>query len=151
MRRSCPLRPHFHSYSMIRAGVTQYSNFSTGWTAGVRFPTGAETLFSWPPRLGWLCGPHSILQNVYRDLFPQGWCGRSVNLTTHLHLVSRLWMHGATPSFPQCVVEHRDNFTFYYYFWWNMVWGGLLCKLGTIDKRWSSCLDGWRGTNIPSP
>jgi hypothetical protein len=39
-------------------------------------------------------------------------------LTTHLHLVPRSRMRGATPPLPQyvfmawCLVKHRDNFTF---------------------------------------
>jgi len=41
-----------------------------------------------------------------------------VKLITHLHLVQRLRMHGATPPLPQyvfmtwCSVKHRNNFTF---------------------------------------
>jgi len=40
-----------------------------------------------------------------------------VKLTTHLHVVPTLIMHGAIPSLPQyafmawCLVKHRDNFT----------------------------------------
>jgi hypothetical protein len=45
-----------------------------------------------------------------------------LNLTTHLHLVSRLRMRGAilplpnTPSWRDAQLKHRDNFTFTFTF-----------------------------------
>jgi hypothetical protein len=48
--------------------------------------------FSSPQRLGQLRGPPSLLSNGYRGLFPKGQSGRSVNLTTHNHLMPRLRM-----------------------------------------------------------
>jgi len=34
-------------------------------------------------------------------LFPRGWSGQSVELTTHLHLRQRLRLHGALLSLPR--------------------------------------------------
>jgi hypothetical protein len=52
-----------------------------------------------------------------RTVFPSGWRGRSVKLSTHLDLMPRLRMRGAIPPLPQyvfmawCLVKHRNNFT----------------------------------------
>jgi hypothetical protein len=46
-------------------------------------------IFSPPRRPDRLWGPPKPLSNGYRWLFPRGWSGRGVKLTTHLHLVAR--------------------------------------------------------------
>jgi len=60
--------------------------WATGWMIGV--PGGSWEFFSSPPRPGQLRGPPSLLPTVYYGLFPWGWSGRGVKLTTHLHLVT---------------------------------------------------------------
>jgi len=37
---------------------------------------------------------------IYEGLFPWGWNGRSVKLTTHVHLVPKSRMHGDIPPLP---------------------------------------------------
>jgi hypothetical protein len=59
-------------------------------------------------------GAHPV-SNRYRELFARRQSGRGVNLTTHLHLVSRLRMSGGIPLLPLYVRLHgldRDNLTF---------------------------------------
>jgi len=71
---------------------------------------------STPPRPGWFWGPAILVSNGYQ--------GRGVKLTTHLHLVPRLRLCGATHSLPQyafmawCSVKAQGQlyvFTFYAY------------------------------------
>jgi hypothetical protein len=45
----------------------------------------------------------SLLFSGYHELFPQGYSGHSVRMTTHLHLVLELKMIEAIPPFPQHV------------------------------------------------
>jgi hypothetical protein len=65
-------------------------------------------------------------------LFPWGYSGRSVKLTTHLHLVSRSRRRGNILPLPQyvfmvwCLVKHRDNFTFTFT---TVTVLGVLCKI----------------------
>jgi hypothetical protein len=64
-----------------------------------------------------LLGPASLLTKGYGRLFPRGYSGRCVKLTTHL-LLPTSRMCGAIPPPPQnvsmvwCLVKHRDNFIF---------------------------------------
>jgi hypothetical protein len=52
-------------------------------------PGRGKIFFFTPQRPDRLWGPPSLLSNGYRGIFPRGLCGRSVKLTTHLHLVPR--------------------------------------------------------------
>jgi hypothetical protein len=73
-----------------------------------------------PSRPERLSGPPGLLSNGYQGLFPCGWSGRGLKLTTHLHLVPRSkneWICTSTPQYgfmAWCSVkkEHRDNFSF---------------------------------------
>jgi len=47
-----------------------------------------------------LWGPPSLLPNGYRRLFPRRQSGRSVWLTTYIHLLPRLRIYGAIPPLP---------------------------------------------------
>jgi len=53
-----------------------------------------------PPRSDRLWGPISLLYNGYRGLLPRGQSNQGVNLTTHLHIVSRSIMCGAVSPLP---------------------------------------------------
>jgi hypothetical protein len=78
--------------------------------------SGRRFLFS--QRLDRPWDPCRLLSNGYRAFFPQCWFGRGVKLTTVLHLVPKLRMHGAilpTPPYffmSWCFIKHRDNFSF---------------------------------------
>jgi hypothetical protein len=48
-----------------------------------------ERFFSSPQHPDRLSGPPSLLSNAYLELFPLGYSGRSVKITTHLHIVPR--------------------------------------------------------------
>jgi hypothetical protein len=81
--------------------VSQYDYGSFGWMIGGSSPTKGWEFFSSPPRPDRLCGPTSLLFNVYQGLFPWGQSGRGVELTTHLHLVPRSRIRRTIPPFPQ--------------------------------------------------
>jgi hypothetical protein len=55
---------------------------------GVRVPV-LSIIFTSPCCPDRLWGQTSLLSNGYRGLFPRGYSGRSVKLTTHLQLVPR--------------------------------------------------------------
>ena len=69
--------------------------------------TGYTTFFSSPKRPDRLWHSPSLLFNRYL-VFSREKNGRGMKLTTHLHLVPRLRMSGATPLLPHGV--DRDNF-----------------------------------------
>jgi hypothetical protein len=52
-------------------------------------------------------GPPSLLSNGYQELFPWGWSGRGVKLTTHFHLVPRSRIRGAIPPLHQYAFTAR--------------------------------------------
>jgi hypothetical protein len=65
----------------------------------VRVPVGSKISSSLrrPDRL-W--GPRSLISNGYHGLFPRGWSGRDVKLTTHLQLVLRSRKCGSIHPLP---------------------------------------------------
>jgi hypothetical protein len=71
------------------------------------------------PRPDRLWGTASLQSNGCRALFPLGWSGRCLKLTTHLQLVPMLRKRGSVHPLPHTsswcsawLVKHRDNFTF---------------------------------------
>jgi len=73
-------------------------------------------------------GPPSLLSSGYQGLFPWGWSGRGLKLTTHFLLVPRSIMRGAIPLFSQYVlmawylVKNKNNkFTWLVEGYWGIV------------------------------
>jgi hypothetical protein len=66
---------------------------AVGWTVGIDSPHRRESSPSSPRHRRW--GSPSILCSWYRVLFPRWQSGRSVNLTSNLHMVLRLSVRGA--------------------------------------------------------
>jgi hypothetical protein len=64
------------------------AGFEISWTVGVRFTAEARD-FSSPQHPDWLWSPPSLPSNGNRRLFPWWYSGRSMKLTTNLHLVLR--------------------------------------------------------------
>jgi hypothetical protein len=107
-------------YSLIRR-VTNIRAEKPGTV--VRLP---HRIFS-PERPNKLCRQYSLLFNGYRELFPYDNSGRSVTLSTDLHLESRLVMIGAKAPNPTessvcvlvclcaCVNVYMEIFTFTYH------------------------------------
>jgi hypothetical protein len=92
---------------------------ATGYGLDSRDPVGARH-FSTPRRPDRFWGPPGLLSNGYWRHFPQRKSDRSVDLTTHLQLMSRSKIRGSThplahtSSWPSTYfVKHRENFTFY--------------------------------------
>ena len=64
----------------------------------MRIPAGANT-FSVVRNVRTVCGAHTAAFSMGTSWLSQGWNGRGVRLTTHLHLAPRLIMSGdITPS-----------------------------------------------------
>jgi len=72
-----------------------------GWTTGVHME-----FFSSPLQPDRLWGSPSLLSRGTEDSSSGGRRDRSVKLTTHFHLVSRLRMPGAIPPFPHTSPWH---------------------------------------------
>jgi len=92
--------------------LIEYSDCATGWTTGVRFPTGTD-FSSMPPRPDRLWGP----LNGHWRLLSRGESFRGMKLNTHLHLALRLRMRGAILSrvfMTWYLVRIGDNFAFTY-------------------------------------
>jgi hypothetical protein len=66
---------------------------------GVRVPVGSR-IFSSPHRPDRFWGPPSLLSNGYRELFPRGYSGRGVKLTSHLQRVPRSRERGSIYPLP---------------------------------------------------
>jgi hypothetical protein len=78
---------------------------ATGWTVRVRFPAVQNVSLLHSVQTGSVRSP-SLLSSGYRGALFSGINGRSVELTTHLHLVPRSRM------VELYLIKHRDNFTF---------------------------------------
>jgi hypothetical protein len=73
-----------------------------GWTSGLQCLAGAMMrFFSLRHHVQTCFGAHPASCAVGTRVFPQRWSSRDVKLTTHLHLVPTLRMHGAVPLLPQ--------------------------------------------------
>jgi hypothetical protein len=99
---------------------------------GCSSPGRVWEFFSSPLRPDRLWDPPSLLANEYQGLFSWGYSDRGVILTTHLHLVPRSRMCGATPPLPQntsmawCLVKaQRQLYLFFnFHLYWFTVWTG---------------------------
>ena len=79
--------------------------------SGFRFLAEAIGLWPFQKRAVWLLGPPSLVFIVYLGMggggcHSRGFNGPVVKLTTHLYLLMRLRISGATPPF---LSMHRDN------------------------------------------
>jgi hypothetical protein len=84
-------------------------------------------------------GAHLASYPMRTRAFPSGWSDRIVKLTTHLHLVPKSRMRGATPpllntpSWRGAQLQHRDNFTFHL----TMLYGSQSLRHGASSVcRW---------------
>jgi hypothetical protein len=87
---------------------------------GVRVLVGSIIFFS-PRRPDRLWGPSSLLTNGHQVLFPRGYSGKGVKLTTYLQLVARSSTWRFIQPFPHTLswrnallVKHRHKFTSFY-------------------------------------
>jgi hypothetical protein len=100
---SKPKRSDWASVSEVRDNITEVGVAqSIQWLSCELEDRGSirargEIFFSSPPHPDRLWGPPNLLWNGYKGLFPRGFSGRGVKLTTHLHLVPRLRLHGVIP------------------------------------------------------
>jgi hypothetical protein len=97
-------------------------------------PGGGWAFFSSPLRPERLWGPPSLLSNAYQGLFPWGYSGRGVKLTTH-HLVpwsKNEWSYTCTPLIRLHGVVLKAQGQFYLFY--------LLMICGETLKLWSSSL-----------
>jgi hypothetical protein len=70
-----------------------------------RFPAGLNTNFVfWKPSRPAFERTQSPTRWADSYFIPTH-SGRRVKLTTHLHTMPKLWMHGATPPFPACLYD----------------------------------------------
>jgi hypothetical protein len=100
--------------------ATDYGLGGQGFAVRVSFSTQC-----WPDRF-W--GLPSLLTNGYRGLFPSRYSDYAVKLTTHHKLVPRSRVHvimyplSRMSSWRRAsFVKHRDNFTFTFYLWFNII------------------------------
>jgi len=93
--------PYWLHVHLLEVHIYPCKTNTGDWTSGVRFPTGEEIFFSLPWRPDRLWGPSNLLSKVDRKLFSRRQSDRNVTLTTHLHLLQRLWMRGAVPALSQ--------------------------------------------------
>jgi hypothetical protein len=82
------------SWDSVAGMATGYGLDDRG--VGVRVPVGSR-IFSSPRSPGQLWGPHNLLSNEYRGLFP---VGQGVKLTTHLQLAPRSRKCGSIHPLP---------------------------------------------------
>jgi hypothetical protein len=122
----------FLSRHSLNGVMVQYSDWASCWMTGVRFSSG---IGNFTPRHRVKTGSGADTASYLMctgGLFPLGYCGRSLKLIIHLHLihlVPKLRMHGAIPPFPNMsswrgaglstgyifmtwyLIKHRENFT----------------------------------------
>jgi hypothetical protein len=82
---------YLYDYTMSQARGPQLSRYSNGlWAGRLGFDRRQGQGFSFLHSVtDWLWGQPGLLSNVYQELFPRGWIGRVVKLTTHSSLVRR--------------------------------------------------------------
>jgi hypothetical protein len=101
---SCRYQLNPETFGYILVLLSHYSGLAAGWMTGVPFSTVAD-YFSLHHlvQTSSMTPPPDLLSNENWGLSPRKQSGRTMKLTTHLHLVPRLKMREAVPPLLQYV------------------------------------------------
>jgi hypothetical protein len=102
--RGWPLLQRRPIYYLITQNIFWFRG-GGGWGGGRSFISSAK-------HLDQLWGPPSLLHNGSGGIFPSDTSGKGVKLTTHLHRVPKLRIHGHKPPLPiRLHGVHQEKFT----------------------------------------